>query len=45
MYNPEELTIAQLQKDLSDGKVTTRELVLSYMQRIARLDSCSGGLN
>ena len=45
MYNPEELTIVQLQKDLSDGKVTSRELVLSYLDRIARLDSCPGGLN
>ncbi|MBQ4538647.1 MAG: amidase [Oscillospiraceae bacterium] len=45
MYNPEELSIIQLQKDMSDGKVTSRELVLSYLKRIARLDSCHGGLN
>lgn len=45
MYPLEEATIARLQRDLSDGKVTSRGLVLGYLERIARIDSVPGGLN
>lgn len=41
----EEATIAQLQKSLSDQTITTRALVLQYIERIAQIDSCVGGLN
>lgn len=45
MYDVFEKSISQLQKDMSEGIVTSEGLVLAYMERIARLDQDSPKVN
>lgn len=41
----EEKTISQLQKELEAGKITSREIILTYFERIAEIDSSGPTLN
>jgi len=45
MFPVEEKTIAQLRESLEKGETTSYELVLSYMERIARIDKSGPYLN
>lgn len=45
MFSVEEKTIAQLRKSMETGEVTSHELVLCYMERIARIDKSGPSLN
>jgi len=38
-------TIVDLQRAFREGRLTSRELVLCYLARIAAFDQCEGGLN
>ncbi len=40
-----QLGIDQLQKAIENGEITSKELVIAYMKKIAAIDSCEGGLN
>ena len=45
MIKIEESTVTELQKAMQSGELTSRELVLYYLSRIAEIDKCDGGLN
>jgi len=45
MFNILEATISQIQAAVAAKALTYRELTLMYLERIAALDSCDGGLN
>lgn len=38
-------TINQMRKAMDRGETTSREIILTYLKRIAEIDSCKGGLN
>ncbi len=45
MFDILEAGISDIRAALERGEVTTRELVLRYMERIAKIDKCEGGIN
>jgi amidase len=45
MIKIEESTILELQDAMKKNEITSRELVLYYLSRIAEIDKCDGGLN
>ena len=45
MFKLEEATITSIQTAIAVGEISYRELVLQYLERIAAVDSCKGGLN
>ena len=45
MIPMEELTVSGIRRMLENGQVTSRELVLNYMERIARIDKSGPMLN
>ena len=45
MRSIEELTVVQIRQMLESGEVTSRELVLRYMERVARIDQAGPRLN
>jgi len=45
MLNLENHTIHDLQKAMQDNQLTSRQLTLHYLSRIAQYDKCEGGLN
>lgn len=45
MYNVSEKSIHELKRDLEQGNVTSRNLVLAYMERIKLIDKSEEGLN
>jgi len=44
MFKIEEATIDSIQKAISTKEISYKELILMYMERIAKIDSCKGGL-
>ncbi len=45
MINMEELTVAKISQMLADGEISSRQLVLNYMERIALYDKSGPKLN
>lgn len=45
MINMEELTVAKISQMLADGEISSRQLVLNYMERIALYDKSGPELN
>ena len=45
MINMEELTVAKISRMLADGEISSRQLVLNYMERIALYDKSGPKLN
>ena len=45
MINMEELTVAKISQMLADGEISSRQLVLNYMERIALYDKSGPMLN
>jgi len=45
MFKLEEATITDIQTAVAAGEISYRELALEYLERIAEVDSCEGGLN
>lgn len=45
MFKIEEATITSIQAAVATGEISYKELALQYMERIAEVDSCEGGLN
>lgn len=45
MINIEEAKILDLQTAMNDNQTTCRELVLTYLSRISKIDKCANGLN
>lgn len=45
MMKIEEITITELQHAMQNREITSKELVLYYLSRIALIDKCEGGLN
>lgn len=44
-FNPEEITIAQLQKGYAEGEFTVSDVVNAYLDRIEKIDRNGPGLN
>ena len=45
MIQMEELTVARIRELLGSGQITSRQLVLNYMERIALIDKSGPKLN